>query len=169
MISTHLPPLYIGEWLNTPSSDFNAFASGRVVLLHAFQMLCPGCVYHSLPQLKSVAEAYSPEQVSVVGLHSVFEHHAAMSSTSLKAFISEMGITYPIGIDLPGHGAIPQTMAHYQMRGTPSLLIFDASANLRFHHFGRLSDMQLSAMLGQALWCDESAELAISGSTGCSL
>jgi hypothetical protein len=51
---------------------------GRVVLLHAFQMLCPGCVAQALPQAQRVAELFADKPLAVIGLHTVFEHHDAM-------------------------------------------------------------------------------------------
>lgn len=60
---------------------------GRVVLLHAFQMLCPGCVARGLPQAKRVAELFGGAPVAVVGLHTVFEHHEVMGPEALRAFL----------------------------------------------------------------------------------
>jgi hypothetical protein len=36
-------------------------------------------------------------------------------------------------------------MAHYRMRGTPSLLLFDRGGALRKHTFGQVDDMALGA------------------------
>ena len=68
---------------------------GRVVVACAFQMLCPGCVAHAIPQFKAVYELFAPQGAVVVGLHTVFEHHEAMTTTSLRAFLHENRITYP--------------------------------------------------------------------------
>ena len=43
------PPLEISEWVNTPGPLTLSALRGRVVMLHAFQMLCPACVQHGLP------------------------------------------------------------------------------------------------------------------------
>ena len=39
-----------------------------------------------LPQVQRIFEMFSPEGVAVLGLHTVFEHQAAMTPVSLKAF-----------------------------------------------------------------------------------
>ncbi|KDB98015.1 primosomal protein N' family protein, partial [Bordetella bronchiseptica D993] len=44
------PPLQVDAWLNTPEPLELARLRGQVVVLHAFQMLCPGCLAHGLPQ-----------------------------------------------------------------------------------------------------------------------
>lgn len=49
-----LPEWQVSTWLNTPEPIALESLRGRVVLLHAFQMLCPGCVAHGLPQTERV-------------------------------------------------------------------------------------------------------------------
>ena len=79
------PPWQTTTWLNTPAPLDLGQLRGRVVYLHAFQMLCPGCVAHALPQAQRVAERFAAAPLAVVGLHTVFEHHAAMGETALRA------------------------------------------------------------------------------------
>ena len=43
------PAWQVAAWLNTPAPLALAQLRGRVVLLHAFQMLCPACVGHAVP------------------------------------------------------------------------------------------------------------------------
>jgi peroxiredoxin len=115
------PELAVVRWFNTPSPLTLATFRGRVVVLHAFQMLCPGCVSHALPQAERLHRMFGGAGVAVVGLHTVFEHHAAMTPVALEAFIHEYRLTFPIGVDEPGtDGPLPVTMARYGMRGTPT-------------------------------------------------
>jgi hypothetical protein len=117
-------------------------------VLHAFQMLCPGCVQHGLPQAQRVYAAFEPADVAVVGLHTVFEHHEAMTPVSLRAFLHEYGIAFPVGVDAPGSGGgVPQTMQAYGLRGTPSLLLIDRAGWLRRHSFGAEEDMAVGAAI----------------------
>src|SRR3546814_1590645 len=64
-------------------------------------MLCPGCVAHGIPQAKAIHAAFPPDKVRVIGLHTVFEHHAAMGPVSLEAFVHEYRLSFPIAIDTP--------------------------------------------------------------------
>lgn len=141
------PPWRISEWLNTPAPIDLEAQRGHVVVACAFQMLCPGCVAHAIPQMKAVHELFSPQGVIVVGLHTVFEHHEAMTVTALRAFVHEYGIRFPVGVDMPadGGGSIPQTMAAYRMQGTPTLLLIDRLAHLRRQIFGHIPDLRLGA------------------------
>ncbi|MDH4283202.1 MAG: hypothetical protein OEV36_11160 [Myxococcales bacterium] len=71
------PAWNIERWFNAPDDFSLDRLRGRVVALHAFQMLCPGCVAHGIPQAQRIAASFASEDVAVVGLHTVFEHHEA--------------------------------------------------------------------------------------------
>lgn len=149
--------LFTTRWFNTPGPTTLAGLRGdkrRVVVMLAFQMLCPGCVSIAIPQIKKVHETFSADQVAVVGLHCVFEHHEAMTPIALEAFLHEYQVRFPVAIDEPSPSApIPRTMAAYEMKGTPTLLVFDHDGNLRLNHFGHMDDLALGAVLGQLLSC----------------
>jgi len=140
-------------WLNTPEPLDLEGLRGRVIVVHAFQMLCPGCVSRGLPQAQRVAEAFRDAPLTVVGLHTVFEHHEAMQEASLRAFLHEYRIRFPVGIDAPGENGerIPQTMNAYGMRGTPTTLLIDAEGYLRDHQFGVHEDLVLGASIQRLL------------------
>ena len=155
------PPLQISQWLNTPEPITLESLRGRVVVLHAFQMLCPGCVSHGLPQTTRIQQSFASEDVAVIGLHTVFEHHEVMTAEALRVFIHEYRLSFPIGIDQPsGRGGIPKTMETYALRGTPSLLIIDRLGQLRLNHFGSIDDMAVGAIIGQLL-AQDSATAAL--------
>jgi peroxiredoxin len=142
------PPLQVSQWFNAPRHITLEDLRGRVVLIHAFQMLCPGCVMQGLPQAKRVAELFDPASVVVLGLHTVFEHHAAMMPAALEVFIHEFRLPFPIGVDAAGlDGRIPQTMQAYEMQGTPTTLLIDRQGRLRKQHFGVENDLALGAMI----------------------
>lgn len=146
------PPWRTARWFNAAEPPSLAALRGRIVVLHAFQMLCPGCVAHGLPQAKALHEQFAAHGVAVVGLHTVFEHHAAMTPVSLAAFIHEYRLEFPIGVDEPaGDGPIPLTMQAYGMRGTPTLVVIDQAGRIRLHRFGRVEDLAVGALIGRLL------------------
>ena len=144
------PAWSIETWLNTPEPLSLDSLRGRIILLGSFQMLCPGCVQVGLPQLARAAALFLADQVAVIGLHTVFEHHAAQGETALRAFIHEYRLRFPIGIDLPGK-PLPQTMAAYDLQGTPSLILIDRQGMLRAKRFGHVDDLWLGAQIGALL------------------
>ncbi|MBF6615969.1 redoxin domain-containing protein [Pollutimonas thiosulfatoxidans] len=146
------PDWTLDQWVNTKDDITLDSLRGKVVVLHAFQMLCPGCVSHGIPQAKAIHNAFPPDKLRVIGLHTVFEHHEAMALVSLKAFIHEYRIHFPVAIDQPAaDGPIPVTMQAYRLQGTPSLILIDKVGNIRLHHFGQLDDLRAGAAIGQLL------------------
>ena len=146
------PELEVGRWFNTPMPITLASLRGRVIALHTFQMLCPGCIAHGLPQATRLRTMFAEHDVAVIGLHTVFEHHAVMTDEALAVFIHEYRLGFPIGVDLAStDNPVPRTMRKYALRGTPSLVLIDRLGRIRLSHFGQIEDLQLGAAIGQLL------------------
>lgn len=145
------PELDAVEWVNSEPLTL-AGLRGRVVLVEAFQMLCPACVTHGLPQAKRVHEMFRADDLAVIGLHSVFEHHEAMTPVALRAFLAEFRYRFPVAIDRPAErGSIPSTMRRYDLQGTPSQILIDREGRIRSQTFGIVDDLALGAQLGRLL------------------
>ncbi|MCC6644048.1 MAG: redoxin domain-containing protein [Polyangiaceae bacterium] len=167
------PPWRTTDWLNTDAPLSLERLRGKVVMVHAFQMLCPGCVSRGLPQAARVAELFAGAPLVVVGLHTVFEHHDAMRLPSLRAFLHEYRVKFPIGVDAPGIDGdpIPQTMRAYAMQGTPTTVLIDAAGRRRRQVFGAHEDLVLGAEL-QTLLLEASLDAGVEraaddGARGC--
>lgn len=147
------PEIDANGWLNTPQPLSLAGLRGKVVLLHAFQMLCPGCVLHGTPQAQNIHRLFAERGLCVVGLHSVFENHAVMGRAALEVFVHEFRLTFPIAIDRAGATGqlIPRTMQALGLRGTPSVVLLDRAGRVRLHHFGQIDDLELGAQIGSLL------------------
>jgi hypothetical protein len=142
--------LIVSKWLNTDQPLSIEKLRGKVIAIHAFQMLCPGCVLHGVPQAQKLFEMFSSAYVAVLGLHTVFEHHEAMQEKSLRAFLHEFRVKFPVGIDQSSVGTdIPQTMNLYQMRGTPTWILIDKKGVLKLHSFGQVEDIFLGAEIAR--------------------
>lgn len=152
-------PWRIDAWLNTPTPLSLEGLRGRVVVLLAFQMLCPGCVAQALPLAMRVHRSFAQQDVAMIGLHTVFEHHDAMTQTALAAFLHEYRIGFPVGIDLAdGPHPVPATMRAYSMRGTPTWMLYDTHGRLRGQWFGGIEPLRLGADIGALLERGHSAE-----------
>ena len=144
--------IHVSRWFNTPKPLSLATLRGRPVLLHAFQMLCPSCVARGTPQAEKAHRLFRDTDLQVIGLHTVFEHHDAMTPISLEAFIHEYRLTFPIGVDEAGTGTpIPVTMGRFQMRGTPTTILIGRDGAIVHHGFGQDDDMALGARIAMAL------------------
>src|SRR3546814_1225025 len=53
------PEWTVSRWFNADGAPSLQSLRGRVVFLHAFQMLCPACVQHAVPQSLKVAAAFA--------------------------------------------------------------------------------------------------------------
>jgi hypothetical protein len=147
-----LPPLQVSRWFNTPMAITLDGLRGRVVAIHTFQMLCPGCVSHGVPQAVKLHKLFPSDQLAVIGLHTVFEHHDVMGAAALEVFIHEYRLQFPIGIDeADPRSPVPKTMAAWGLQGTPSLVLLDRQGRLQMSHFGQIDDMALGAVVGQLL------------------
>ena len=145
------PELAISRWFNTDDTPTLADLKGEVVVMEAFQMLCPGCVSHGLPQAQRIQQMFGDE-LTVLGLHCVFEHHEAMTPVSLEAFLYEYRISFPVGVDAHEPGVTtPITMGRYQLRGTPSLVVIDRAGRIRVHAFGQADDLLVGATLARLI------------------
>ena len=147
------PELKVQNWINTPKPLTLESLRGKVIVLHAFQMLCPGCTYHAIPQMQKLAKKFAQnDKVALIGIHTVFENHSFITEESLRVFIKENRLTFPIAVDMPdGHGGIPQTMSLYDMQGTPTMILIDQNGNLRAQQFGVIDDFDLGIAIGQLL------------------
>lgn len=125
-------------------------------------------------------ETFSETDVTVIGLHSVFEHTQAQTPTALAAFLHEYRIGLPVAVDAPGDaGGLPKTMAAYGMQGTPTLVLIDRQGRRRAQHFGHVPDLRLGAEIialiaeaGDGQRLDDSAEdqpAPVCDDAGCSV
>ncbi|WNO62240.1 redoxin family protein [Rheinheimera sp. MMS21-TC3] len=146
------PELETCAWFNTEQPLYLSALRGKVIVIVAFQMLCPGCVSHSLPQASALQKFHSTSQLQVIGLHAVFEHHHVMTQEALQVFIAEYGLNFAIAVDQPSTvEALPKTMSKLQLHGTPSIVLIDKQGRIRLNHFGHLHDLQLGSIIGRLL------------------
>ena len=146
------PELAVSEWFNTPEPLTLEALRGRVVLLHAFQLLCPGCVAHAIPQVQRIERAFAQTDLQIIGIHTVFEHHDAMSSVTLRAFLHEYRLASPVAVDLAdGQSPIPVTMRRYGFRGTPSSVLIGRDGVILHQNFGVEEDLVMGARIAMAL------------------
>lgn len=146
--------LEVSDWFNTDGKDIKlSDLIGKVVVIEVFQMLCPACLNHSLPQASRLHSIFRDQsKVCVIGLHSVFEHHEAMQKESLKAFLYEFRYDFPVAIDKHlNNSPLPETMKKFNLKGTPSLIIIDKEGNFKEILFGVVDDLMLGLKIGKLL------------------
>lgn len=148
---TKAPELQVSQWFNTDQDLKLNDLRGKVVVIEAFQMLCPGCILEGIPLAKLIHATFPSDKLAMIGLHTVFEHHDAMTPVSLRAFLHEFNVTFPVAVDKAGSKNIPLTMEAYGMRGTPSLILIDAEGQLCAQYFGSISEIKIGAEIATLL------------------
>jgi hypothetical protein len=150
--STLAPELAVSEWFNTPAPLTLAALRGRPVFIHSFQLLCPGCVSESIPRVQRIERIFGHTDLQVIGIHTVFEHHAAMAPVTLKAFLHEYRIKHPVGVDLADERSdTPITMQRFGLRGTPSSILIGRDGSIEHQVFGVEEDLAVGARIAMAL------------------
>jgi len=147
MIDPEFPPeLDVAFWLNVDETPTLEKLKGRVVVLVVFQTNCQSSLEHALPQARRLAEGFDPRQVFVLGLNAQFEHKDAQTRETLEKFVAEQGLVFPVALDrVTASSELTATAAAYELKGTPSILIFDRQGRLRRAYQGEATDIRLSA------------------------
>lgn len=170
-MSVLAPELAVSEWFNAPAPLTLAALRGRPVFLHAFQLLCPGCVAQAIPQVQRIERVFSDSDLQIIGVHTVFEHHAAMSPVTLRAFLHEYRLRSPVAVDLAEEGSeIPVTMRRFGLQGTPSSVLIGRDGTILHHVFGVEDDLAVGARIAMALSAPVSHPVPkqpITGADGC--
>lgn len=138
-------------WLLTEPIPSEALR-GNVVILYAFQMLCPSCILHGSPLAQKIHLTFADKGVKVIGIHTVFEHHKVMGPDALKTYLAEFRYSFPVVIDKhSSHHPIPDVMQSLELQGTPSFLLFDTNGKLRSHYFGPIDPLSFGFEIGKLI------------------
>jgi peroxiredoxin len=139
------PELETSKWFNSEEPLKLKDLKGKVVVLTAFQQHCPGSIKHGLPQAARISGAFNEDEVAVIGLNTPFEHQDKQTAAALETFIDEQELPFPIALDKANGKDVPKTMDAYEIRGTPTVLVFDRQGRLRRHYLGQVDDLRLGA------------------------
>lgn len=146
MLNPETPPeIEAATWLNTDEPQSLAGHKGKVVVLAAFQLHCPGSLKHGLPQAERLAANFSDDEVAVIGLNTPFEQHTQQTPEALAAFVEAQELSIPVALDTPNGSSLPKTFEAYELQGTPAILVFDRQGRLRRHYLGQVDDVRLGA------------------------
>lgn len=72
IIGKPAPDIQVDTWVQGDPVNFSSLP-GRVVLVEVFQVNCPGCFVHALPEVLHLHHAYHNRGLTVIGLATAFE------------------------------------------------------------------------------------------------
>lgn len=146
MLNPETPPeIQAARWFNIEEPPTLEGLKGKVVVLAAFQMHCPGSLKHGLPQAERIAGNFNADEVAVIALNSAFEQHAKQTEEALAEFVEAQELSIPVARDQPNGSGLPKTFEAYELQGTPAILVFDRQGRLRRHYLGQVDDLRLGA------------------------
>jgi|GEM_PF-444590 len=129
----------ISVWLNSDPGSVQS-NRGSVIVIDFFQLWCPGCNTFTGPLMQQWQQRFSDEITSgdllLLKIHTVFEGHDYQTVQRLKQYLTEKGITMPVGVDRHRDDHRPETKKRYQTRGTPEVVFIDRKGMIRFQKFG---------------------------------
>jgi len=108
------PELIIDSWVQGTPTSLQALR-GDVILVEVFQVNCPGCFIHALPEVLSFHQHYKNDNFSVIGLATAFEDFSINTLDNLKTMLES---NEPVGeplrqlskADFLENGKLPYTL-----------------------------------------------------------
>ena len=113
--------------------------AGQVILINFWATWCPPCK-EEIPTIERAYQAHRDEGFMVLGINE------GEALDIVRAFASELGVTYPVLIDKRGNVA-----AQYRRRGLPLTVIVDRDGVVQIRHEGYLTAGQLDKYLSGLL------------------
>ena len=88
-IGEKAPNFGVSEWVQGAPTNFDQ-EKDHIVLLEVFQVNCPGCFMHAIPEAINIYEKYKDDGVRVLGLATAFEDFDKNTLDNLK-MLAETG------------------------------------------------------------------------------
>jgi thiol-disulfide isomerase/thioredoxin len=118
----------IERWLNSDALTM-AQLRGRVVMVDFWTYACINC-QRTMPHVNRWAEAYTPQGLTVVGVHTP-EFPFERSTGNVEAAMRRLGIRHPVAQDNRY-----ATWKAYANQYWPATYLIDARGRIRYKHFG---------------------------------
>ena len=144
--SAPAPELATGEWINSEPLKLNELR-GRVVLIEFWSFGCINC-RNTLPFVKSWADRYRAQGLTVIGVHSP-EFDEERNVEHLRREVSSLGIHYPVLTDKDY-----KTGNAYKVEAWPTVFLVDKQGRIRWMRVGE-SDYDEAERLIQKLLAEK--------------
>lgn len=87
LIGEKAPNLAVSQWIQGKPTNIDQ-ERGNVVLVEVFQVNCPGCFTHGIPQAINLHQKYYSAGLRVLGVATAFEDYDKNTSDNLKLLLS---------------------------------------------------------------------------------
>ncbi len=113
-IGQQMPPLSVSAWLQGDPVTFEQLR-GRVVLVAVFQVNCPGCFLHCLPEVLRLHHCYADSGLTVLGLATAFEDFDKNNLENLKRLLEKGEVVGETLHMLRGRGILRNGVLPYRI------------------------------------------------------
>ena len=86
VIGQKAPNFGVSEWVQGTPTNFDQ-EKDKIVLLEVFQVNCPGCFMHAIPEAINIYNKYKDDGVRVLGLATAFEDFDKNTLENLKMLV----------------------------------------------------------------------------------
>ena len=133
------PEIAVSRWFNTKEPLTLSGLRGRPVLLHAFQMLCPGCVAHGTPQTQRAFDLFKHSDLQVIA--ALLAELLDVPASRVPVLMRDGAITSVCerGVD-DNEGAFRLSVFHRNRRARLSMHLTGRIIRQIDHRFRRSSD-----------------------------
>ena len=83
VIGQKAPNFEVSDWVQGAPTNFDQ-EKDHIVLVEVFQVNCPGCFMHALPEAINIYNKYKDEGVRVIGIATAFEDYDKNTLDNLK-------------------------------------------------------------------------------------
>ena len=87
VIGEKAPNLKLGKWVQGMDTNFDKDGD-NVKLVEVFQVNCPGCFMHSIPEIINIYKKYRTEGLSVFGVATAFEDYDKNTLENLEMLLT---------------------------------------------------------------------------------
>ena len=85
-IGQKAPNFAVSDWVQGAPTNFDQ-EKDHIVLVEVFQVNCPGCFMHALPEAINIYNKYKDEGVRVIGIATAFEDYDKNTLDNLKMLV----------------------------------------------------------------------------------
>ena len=86
VVGQKAPNFGVSEWVQGTPTNFDQ-EKDKIVLLEVFQVNCPGCFMHAIPEAINIYNKYKDDGVRVLGLATAFEKKKKNTLDNLKMLV----------------------------------------------------------------------------------
>ena len=86
VIGEKAPNLKLGKWVQGMDTNFDK-EGDNVKLVEVFQVNCPGCFMHSIPEIINIYNKYKGDGLSVMGMATAFEDYDKNTLENLEMLL----------------------------------------------------------------------------------